>query len=335
MNTEKDLELTEDLVNSAVDKQKENEENLPIFETMLTNLNNFIITSITEEETNLEGLIKTIDRKEYHTAFYRKEFLEEIQNKFFDREYVTEPEKRLENIRSYVEDKTHRFELYLNAINFEVKDEEDIEMFEKNFLAQTILNDYTEKPTIKPEKVENFEDYKEKKRERFSNVLDMIDEEDKKDEEEAKKKKEFQDQINNAPLSEKIALLYDKAVRNAIEKDGEEEGLVYTYITDIYNPDTTKLDEANLYYNLSVIETLQSFNVIDWNFDTSFNNLGEDEFDLSSKHWEDILSEDISEERKHLKILDKTSKYAIYNTMVNSIGKDFNRDNLTKRDLKI
>ena len=338
MNTEKDVELAESATQKAIENSQNKDQGQDEFhERMINALQNFIMTSSQEEDSKLETLNKVLDKKDYYVAFYRKEFLEELKTKFFNRdEYYTEPEKRLKDIRMYVTDKTSKYEYYLDGINYEVKDEDDIEMFEKNDLANELLNDYLQekKEVVKSVKTENTDDNKEKTKERFSSVLGLIEEQEEQEAEELKKKKEIEDQINNAPLSEKIKILYDKCVEKAIEKDGEEEGLIHTYVTDLYNPETTKLDEENLYFNLKVLDTLQSFNVIDFNFDTDFNEMSNDEFDLTLKHWDEIMNEDIKDQEKYFKILERTSKYGFYTAIVNGIAQDANKDKLSKRNLK-
>ena len=85
MNTDKDLETAEKATEKAIENSKNSTGEQDVFyERMINHLNTYLVTTISEEDNKLETLNKTLDKKEYYTAFYRKELLVELKNKFFN-----------------------------------------------------------------------------------------------------------------------------------------------------------------------------------------------------------------------------------------------------------
>ncbi|SRR6266403_1172204 len=138
---------------------------------------------------------------------------------------------------------------------------------------------------------------------------DVEDEEPKK----AEKK------IDTTPIKQRIKELYIQCLESAKVKD--KEGILSTYVEDLYNPDTTKLDDGNLLLNLLVLSRLQELNIIDFYFDDNMKNHSSTDYQLDLKWYEKILEQPVEEQAKYVHILESNFKLKFYKNMFESILK--------------
>jgi hypothetical protein len=274
------------------------------------------------------------ETKEWYEATYAKEFYEALYKKFFARSYVTEASERLENVKNWIKDHKYRYELVLEACNYQMKQADEIEAYEKNYLCESILDEFFKAVEIKKEKKEIT---KEEQSERISSLLDEIDDFEKTEEERTeneKNKSKEEEKIVLATLSERIQHLYNNIVEFAKKKDQEEDGILLSYVEEQFNPETTDLDQENLYLNLKAINLLKKFDIIDWDFDTAMQEVNSDEYNLAMSHWQEIMSEDVDEDEKYFKVIEKNFTYGFYSTLIKELAQKADRTAITQKNLR-
>jgi len=295
------------------------------YTTKLENFKNEISDKLNEKETELTTLNKIVDRNVYWEVFYNVDLFKFIMKKFFDREYMTHPKIRLDNIKTYLEELIHKYSPYLTSISYKISSEEDIEAFEKEYMAKSLLSEYFPVER-KQEKKHGYIDFKEKganisneSKTKFSNLLQKIEDGvDLEKESETKSIKELSE-YDKADLKGKIALKYADVYKRAIELDGEEDGLIKTYVEGLYNPETTTLDDKNLLLNLLIVSRMQDFGVMKWEFDAERVKVSNTETNLKHDWWTKILTEDIEEDMKMVKIVEKELNLAFYTTFISTL----------------
>jgi len=307
------------------------EDSLTPDEIKISDLKNHIFGNCNEKNDILDNINDKTSKK-YYEVLYAKEFYDKIKKIFFNREYVTEAKDRMLNIKSWLKDQIFRYKLVLNACNNEIETEDYIEAFEIESICQKLLENFF------TDKIEKKKNNTITKKDKITSLLKNIDEYDKEEENriiEENNIKQEEEKIFSKPIKDRIDYLYNKVLKKAIEKDGEENGIIHSYITELFNPETTKLNYQNLYLNLKILDLFQKFNILNWNFNTSYNNVSTDEYDLSMKHWENIMNETIDDDEKFIKIVEKNFTYFFYNTILKQIAKKADRVSITEKSLKM
>ncbi len=294
----------------------------------------------TEKEENLKTLTANVDRGVYWENFYTLDVYNTMKDKFFSKEYLTHPKARFEKIKTFLEQIVHKFEPYLKEISYKVKSEEDMEAFEKEYLAKSLLIEFypvIKKVEIKTEKVDLKESSKNISSESKSKLSDFL----RKVEagESLEKEKETSDlkelsEYDKADLKGKISLKYTEVYKRAIELDGEEDGLIKTYVETLYNPETTTLDDKNLLLNLLIVSRMQDFGIMKWDFDEKRVKVSNTETNLKHDWWTKFLTADIEEDLKYVNIVEKELNLAFYTSFFHSLITKADKLSYGERNLK-
>ncbi len=312
-----------------------------IYSQKLDNLHTTIKEKASEKEEELKSLNKVIDRNTYWEVYYNLELYNAILNKFFDKEYLTHPKIRFAKVKTFLEEVTYKFTPYLESISYKIKTEEDIEAYEKEYLAKNLLTELflseKKKITTVTEKVDLKElgnNISDEKKSKLSDFLRKVEAgNDFEQEKENTSKKELTE-YEKANLKGKIALKYQEVLKRAIELDNEEDGLIKTYVETLYNPATTSLDDKNLLLNLLIVSRMQDFGVMKWDFDEKRVKVSNTETDLKHDWWSKILKEDIEEDLKYTKIVEKELNLAFYTSFISSLLKNADKLSYGERNLK-
>jgi hypothetical protein len=139
--------------------------------------------------------------------------------------------------------------------------------------------------------------------------------------------------IDPRSVKERILELYTSCIEMAKMKDGD--GIIVTYIQDLYDPSTTKLDDCNLLLNLSVLSILQELNIIDFYFDDGYNNPHSTTYDLNLDWYSKILSQPVEDQAKYVHILESNFKLIFYKSMFNTILKSADKMAYNKNSVKM
>lgn len=298
------------------------------YQNQINSYKSHILLKIEEYEEKLENSNIVIDKQEYYEAFFNLELYNKINNKFFDKEYTTEPSKRYHNMKTYLEQFLSKYRPYLTFINNNIVNYEDFEAYEYEYTASTLVKDFFTIAETKKEPVVS-------KSKLFANILKKIENGETLENE---KKEEIVRELTayeKGNIKEKINILYNKCILSAIKKDGEQDGMIYTYIKSMYNPETTKLDDKNLLCNLNIITRMQEIEIMDWVFDTDYNKFDTTETDLKHKWWNSFLNEDIEEDLKYSNIVSKELNLAYYTSMLHTILNNADQSKFTERNLKL
>jgi hypothetical protein len=307
----------------------------------LDNLHTTIKEKASEKEEELKNLNKVIDRNTYWEVYYNLELYNTILNKFFDKEYLTHPKIRFAKVKTFLEEVTYKFTPYLESISYKIKSEEDIEAYEKEYLAKNLLTELFQSEKKKETPVTEKVDLKElgqnisdEKKSKLSDFLRKVEAgTDFEQEKENASKKELTE-YEKANLKGKIALKYQEVLKRAIELDNEEDGLIKTYVETLYNPATTSLDDKNLLLNLLIVSRMQDFGVMKWDFDESRVKVSNTETNLKHDWWSKILKEDIEEDLKYTKIIEKELNLAFYTSFISMLLKNADKLSYGERNLK-
>lgn len=301
---------------------------------LLEELKDFTIKNVEHYKEKLESTKKHQEKtKEWYELNYSYEFYNNLYKKFFSKDFVTESIQRLNKIKNHIKDLNFRYELVLKECDYKINTEDQIEAYEKNYICESLLSDFFAKNNSSDE--ENIE--KETTESKISSLLDDIDNYEKEEsdriENENKKEEEFS-KLSQKTLSDRIDYLYNELVNFAKEKDQEDDGIILSYIESIFNPKTSNIDEKNLYLNLKFLNTLKKFDIIDWDFDTSMEKIQSDEYDLSMKHWQEIMSENLEEDDKFFKIIEKNLTYGLYSNIISELANKADRSSITEKSLR-
>ncbi len=286
----------------------------------------------------LEKLNKIIDKNRYYEVFYSLELYNSINNKFFDKEYMTHPKIRFGKIKTFLEEIVYKFTPYLESISYKIKNEEDIEAYEKEYLCKDILSNFFH-DNKKIEKIEpvNLKEMganisnKSKLSDILRKIEDGVELNNQKEENSIKELSEY----DKADLKQKIKIKYSEVYKRAVELDGEEDGLIKTYVEGLYNPETTKLDDKNLLLNLLLISKMQDFGIMSWVFDDSRVKVSNTEINLKNDWWNKILSEKIETDLKYVKIVEKDLNLAYYTSFFSSLIKNSDISSYGERNIKL
>lgn len=139
--------------------------------------------------------------------------------------------------------------------------------------------------------------------------------------------------IDNTPIKKRIVKLYSECLKSAKLKD--KEGILSTYVEELYNPKTSKLDEGNLLLNLTILSMLQELNVIDFYFDDSMKNLSNHTYHLDYKWYDDIMKQSVDEQAKYVHVLESNFKLIFYKAMFESIVKSADKMAYNKTKVKM
>jgi type II secretory pathway component PulC len=294
-----------------------------------------------EKNESLQKLNPTLHRSKYWELYYQVEMYNNILNKFFDKSYMTHPRMRLDKIKNNLEETLHKFTPYLKSISYKIKNEEDIEAYEKEYLGKELLiffddlnykGNVEELPTIKDEKSLTIED----KKDRLSNILDSIEKGEKIEEEILANEKTVLTQFEKSDLKGRIAIKWREVYENAIRLDGEEDGLIKTYVNHLYNPETTTLDDKNLLLNLLIISKMQDFSVMGWSFDEESVKVSNTEINLKNEWWQEILNQSgVSDDLKFAEIVEKDLNLSYYTSFFTSLVKKADKISFGQRDIKM
>ena len=292
-----------------------------------------------EKDTELKTLNKYIDKNQYWEVFYNLELYNSILAKFFNKEYLTHPKIRLNKIKTFLDEILHKFTPYLESISYKIKTDEDVEAYEKEYLAKTLLTEFF--PIVKEEKTETV-DLKELGKNITDNTKTKLSEYLRKIEAGETLKKEEEtlsltelSEYDKADLKGKIAIKYAEVRRKAIQNDGEVDGIIKTYVESLYNPETTEYDNKNLLLNLLIVSRMLDFPVMKWEFDEKRVKVNNKEIELKHEWWNKILSEDIEEEMKWVKIVEKDLNLAFYQTFIFSLIKNADKLTYNERSIKM
>lgn len=171
----------------------------------------------------------------------------------------------------------------------------------------------------------------EETRDKLKSLASFYEEEDEKDKSEREKKKEKEYLYNSSPTIDKIIILYSECLENAKRKDIElsidndnNNGIMVTYVTDLYCPDTSKLDVPNLYLNLLILKTLQEFGIINYYFDTDVSKVDKSEFDTNHKFWADFLlkNDGLTQDDKFVDILERSYKHMFFGAFFSTVAQN-------------
>lgn len=139
------------------------------------------------------------------------------------------------------------------------------------------------------------------------------------DDVEEEEPKKAEKKIDATPIKQRITELYAQCLESAKLKD--KENILSTYVEDLYNPKTTKLDDGNLLLNLLVLSRLQELDIIDFYFDENMKNITSSDYQLDLKWYEKILEQPVEEQAKYVHILESNFKLKFYKNMFESIVK--------------
>lgn len=290
------------------------------------------------EEENLNGVSDDM----IDELTYKKEAYEMIKSKFFQREYTSDPNERIDNIKVFIKSRRVRLDLYLKGINNTIVkgDVDGIEAKAKTEVFDYIV-DSVETATDNALNVANNateaiipkSETSSESATRLSDLLSKIDNNESIIDEEKQKEISAYDQ---ADMKGKIDILYAKCLVKAEQKDGEPDGIVRGYIEDVYNPEDTILDEANLYLNLLILTRMQEFDIMDWDFTDSISNADSAEYDTSNKWWTEIMTDSaLTEDERIVKIVDKSFGLAFYSAMVTKMTQNMDRVTYSDKDFKL
>jgi hypothetical protein len=318
-------------------------------EKVIFNLQTLIDENLERLDDDIEGLLEdenydeTCD--EYHELVYQKESYEMIKNKFFQKQYTSDPNVRIENIKMFIKSRRVRLDRYLDRVgNTIVKGDLDgIEAKSKTKAFDTIVdlldgssnNDVSDSVSTKEidKSIEKPSESVSDSASRLSDLLSKIENNESIVEEENQKELSEYEQ---ADMKGKIDILYQRAIQKAEQKDGEPDGLIRSYIEDVYNPEDTILDDSNLYLNLLILTRMQEFDIMDWEFTDSITTADSDEYDTSRKWWTDIMTDtSLTEDERLVKIADKNFGFAFYSAMVTKMSQNMDRAKYSDTDFKL
>ncbi len=307
---------------------------------------------------------------EYFGIYYQNEAYTLIKEKFFKKESTVDALDRITNIKTFIKSRSVRLEKYLTSVNNTVvkgdldgiEAENKISAFNKIIDAFNNIFDesdvdvneliLTNLPIKKKEDVVSETEALEEETTKvvselgnassikeqasiLSNILTKIDNSEDLSDSKTEEDKELSE-YEQADIDGKIQILYDKCIVKAEAKDGEPDGIIVSYIEDMYNPSNTKLDKPNLLLNLLVITRMQDFEIMDWYFDADITKTDNDTVDLSGKWWNDIMNEtELSIGERYVKIVNKTFGLAFYSGMFGSIAQNCDRATFSKNDYKL
>lgn len=305
----------------------------------LLNIQKFIEDKIQEKTDELSKLNQYVDRNLYWSIFYTLELVSSIKNKYFNREYMTDPKIRLNNIKIHFEEVITKYSAYLESIKFKVKTQEDTEAFEQEYFSREFLNEYFPIEKIEPI-LKNSESLKntvlsDEKKSKLSDILRKLEAGEILEKEKTETSKKELTEFEKADMKGKIVILYDKVIKKAIELDGEDDGLIKTYINGLYNPKTTSLDDRNLILNLNIVSRMQDFGVMNWVFDDKRVKVSNTEINLTHKWWDKILNENTDDDTKYSKIVEKDLNLAFYTSLITSLLKNADKLSFTKTSMKM
>lgn len=311
------------------------------FQNKLNIFEEDIKSNYQEKNESLQKLNPTLHRSKYWELYYQVELYNNILDKFFDKSYMTHPRMRLDKIKNNLEEILHKFTPYLKSISYKIKNEEDIEAYEKEYLGKELLiffddlnykGNVEELPTIKEEKSLTIEE----KKDRLSNILESIEKGEKIEEEILANKKTILTEFEKSDLKGRIAIKWREVYENAIRLDGEEDGLIKTYVNHLYNPETTTLDDKNLLLNLMIVSKMQDFSVMGWNFDEESVKVSNTEINLKNDWWQEILNQSgISDDLKFAEIVEKDLNLSYYTSFFTSLVKKADKIGFGERDIKM
>lgn len=311
------------------------------FQNKLNTFEEDIKSNYQEKNERLQKLNPTLDRSKYWELYYQVEMYNNILNKFFDKSYMTHPRMRLDKIKNNLEEILHKFTPYLKSISYKIKNEEDIEAYEKEYLGKELLiffddlnykGNVEELSTIKEEKTLNAQE----KMDRLSNILETIEKGEKIEEEILANKKTILTEFEKSDLKGRIAIKWREVYENAIRLDGEEDGLIKTYVNHLYNPETTTLDDKNLLLNLLIISKMQDFSVMGWSFDEESVKVSDVEINLKNEWWQEILNQsDVSDDLKFAQVVEKDLNLSYYTSFFTSLVKKADKIGFGERDIKM
>lgn len=307
----------------------------------LENFKNSIQEQLTEKDSELKTLNHIIDRDKYWEVFYTVETYTSLINKFFDKEYLTHPKDRLKKIQTFLEEITYKFNSYLVSISYKIKTEEDIEAYEKEHIAKTLLTEhFSVKKSQKVEEKDKIDFAKEglnitdEKKSKLSDLLRKMEASESLEKEKESGAIKELSEYDKADLKGKIAIKYKEVHARAIELDGEEDGLIKTYVETLYNPETTSLDDKNLLLNLLIVSKMQDISIMKWDFDEKRVKVSNTEIDLKHNWWSKILTEDIEQDLKYVKIVEKDLNLAFYTSLFSDLLKKADKLSYGERNLK-
>ena len=299
------------------------------------------IEALETELDSLEGEEDTTDDK-IDELTYKKDAYEMIKSKFFQREFTSDPNVRINNIKVFIKSRRVRLDLYLKNVNNTIVkgDIDGIEAKAKTEVFDLIV-DSVETATENALSVADNamgaiipkSETSSESASRLSDLLTKIDNNESIEDEANEKERSAYEQ---ADMKGKIDILYAKCLAKAEKKDGEPDGIVRGYIEDVYNPEDTILDEANLYLNLLILTRMQEFEIMDWEFTDSISVADSAEYDTSHKWWTDIMTDtSLTEDERVVKIVDKSFGLAFYSAMVTKMTQNFDRVTYSDKDFKL
>ncbi len=129
-------------------------------------------------------------------------------------------------------------------------------------------------------------------------------------------------------IDEKIKSFYDNNIKKANVKD--KNGIIASYIDDIFNPDTSKLDKYNLLLNHIIISNLLDLKIMNFYFDETVKKYSTSEYFLEL--YKDIKK---GEDEKFVDLLIKKFNLAFYRAMFEANIKKADRIAYSENNLKM
>lgn len=278
----------------------------------------------------LDLAIKIADKSSYE--YYKNsailDFYTDIINKYFDREYSKAPKLRLESIKARIEQEIIKFEPWLKSINYIQTETDDIEAIEKTINAKFLLSEFFSNK-INSSNIDTYNN--DIKTDDLSDFFNKVENDFFKEDDIKIKNLSEYDKMN---LKEKIEFKWKEVLQKSIEIDKEENGIIQTYVQTMYNPEFTTLDDKNLLLNLNIVSRMQNLKNMEWVFDSERVKVSNTEIDLNHKWWHTILSENIEDDLKYTKIVEKDLNLAFYTSLISSLLKNSDKTLFSNRNLK-
>ncbi len=320
----------------------------PTFEEYNKKMTEFkteIETSLSSDEADLSKLNKVIDGNDYWAAFYKTVFYKEIVEKYFSREYNSHPKPRFERIKAFLQERIFQYKPYLESIKYVLDSEEAIEAYEKEWICSTLLTKFfpakqaekkkEEAPAEKIDFKKAGQEISESTKNNLSDFLRKVESGEIQKENEIPVEVKVLSEFEKADVKGRITILFKKVMERATVLDKEEEGIIWTYINELYNPETTTLDDKNLLLNLSLVSRMQDFGIMKWAFDEERVKISNTEIQLHHKWWDDIMSENIEKDLKLVKIVEKDLNLAFYKSFIFDLLKHADQMAFTEESFKL
>jgi hypothetical protein len=271
------------------------EETVTISDDKIQSLRNHIETRNVSIHEEFATQNEHTHRLEYWKNKYLIELYSVLKSKFFNKnedDYLTPSDVRLSDIKDYLNQRVVMFEKYQQSRGYKLENEDDVEACEITYEAKLLIEEHIDTDISVQEEI--VADISEKSVE--PSIGKPVKNKDPK-------KLELDD-YNSLTIKDKIVKLYSDILVKASEKDGEDEGLIHTYITTMFDPETTTIDESNLFLNLSVINNILTHTNLSWDFETSLRVSQENIYLSDDKH-KTILESDNDSVTKYALIAEK------------------------------